>query len=198
MKVLISSLRSRGISPPKQLVATQPDPLKTHKEERRLTNIDLGKEYDIPQHLYNIPAEIPVFELNKSSPKYQKQLFDTMEKMQIPSDTTPKLLTETESAIVNYSGALPITFTDQELERVPISSRIAQLNLIVTVAGYRIQGAFFDTGASLNICLIHTFHMIGLVVNDRSPVPMTIVGNNRNRKVACGHILRLTRTHWHP
>lgn len=108
---------------------------------------------NIPQPLSKILAMISVFELNNSCPKHLKQLFNALEKIQIPSDTNPEQLTATVSTIVSYGRAPPITFTDRGHERVPIPARMTPLNLTVTVARYRIQGALFDIGASLNVCL---------------------------------------------
>lgn len=166
MKVPHALLETGIVYPPKQPAVTQSDPLEVHVEERWPINIEPGKEYDLLQHLSKISTKISIFELINSSLEHQKQLFDSMKKIQIPFDTTPKKLAETLPTIVNYGGAFPINFTGQEIERVSIPAKMAPLNVTVTVVGYRVQGALVYIGASLNICPIHTFHMMASSTHD--------------------------------
>lgn len=48
MKVLYAPPRSGMVCPPEQPASIQFDPLETHEEERRPTNIVIDKEHDLP------------------------------------------------------------------------------------------------------------------------------------------------------
>ncbi|KAJ8615568.1 hypothetical protein MRB53_034940 [Persea americana] len=134
-----------------------------------------------------------VFELINATSRHQRQLLDAIQRMEVPENITLEQLAQTIASVASLGKPPPITFTEEELEKIPPEVRTSHLCLTVVLAGYKVNRALVDIGASLNICPVHTFQSLNLALKDLIPAPMTIIGYDGNRTAAADKVNLLTR-----
>ena len=114
-------------------------------------------EFDVLEQLRKTQAKISIYELIEASEKHRDILMEVLKKAQVPED----MPTETLAAVAAAVFIEPtLFFTDSEL--APLERRILPLSVTIMINDYKLSGVLVDTGATLNVCSLDTFHLIGL------------------------------------
>lgn len=119
----------------------------------------------------------------KCSKKHQQAIYDVFEKSWIVSSVTPESLGDLTAIAF---GSPSIVFTDKDL--LETKYRDLLLHMTVEINNKIVKGALIDTGAGMNIMLVHTMRNIEILESSLIPFNMPIFVYDQSRRSILGKI----------
>ena len=119
-------------------------------------------QYNILEHLGNMPAQISILDLLRTSPVYKDILDQALIESRVPSDINA---TDFRNLVGHLSSSCALSFKPTDMPVVEPDHTLP-LRIAIMVANFAVKRVMIDNGSALNICTLKFIKQAGYTEAD--------------------------------
>ena len=141
-------------------------------------------QYNIIEHLGNMPAQISILDLLRTSPIHQEILDKALKEGHVPIDINT---TQFETLVGHLSAACALSFKESDIPDVAPDHTLP-LRIAVMVRDFAIKRVLVDNGSALNLCTLKFIKKIRFTEADIQHEVITIKAYDNLERTSEGTI----------